>query len=145
MINILIIIITGILGAIMTFYVSHYYKQGPVRASALLSLLVGLFFYFFPEMLNNYLTKNIPVVFIGTSFIGMISTTTKRSYVHLAIAGFLFSIIYINKNNLFQGFGGALGALAFIALLTTFAFSFAFSKSVHKLKAVLRLRRRKSS
>ncbi|SHK25032.1 hypothetical protein SAMN04488007_2526 [Maribacter aquivivus] len=139
--NNFIIIVTGILGATMTFYISHYHNQGPVRASALLSLLVGLFFYNFPDLMNTYLTKNIPVVFIGTSFIGMISTTTRRSYIHLAIAGCLFSIIYINKNNLFQGFGGALGALAFIALLTTFAFSFAFSKSIHKLKAILRLRK----
>tara|TARA_R110000868_G_scaffold844_6_gene6352 strand:+ start:3489 stop:3647 length:159 start_codon:yes stop_codon:yes gene_type:complete len=52
----------------------------------------------------------------------MISKTTRRSYIYLAIAGYLFSIIHINKNNLFQGFGGALGTLAFIALLTTFAF-----------------------
>ncbi|WP_036154797.1 hypothetical protein [Maribacter forsetii] len=139
--NNFIIIVTGILGAITTFYVSHHHNQGAVRASALLSLLVGLFFYYFPDLLNTYLTKNIPVVFIGTSFIGMISTTTRRSYIHLAIAGCLFSIIYINKNNLFQGFGGALGALAFIALLTTFAFSFAFSKSIYKLKAILRLRK----
>ncbi|SIQ60865.1 hypothetical protein [Maribacter ulvicola] len=139
--NNVIIIVTSILGATMTFYVSHYHNQGAVRASALLSLLVGLFFYCFPDLLNTYLTKNIPIVFIGTSFIGMISTTTRRSYIHLAIAGCLFGIVYINKNNLFQGFGGALGALAFIALLTTFAFSFAFSKSVHKLKAILRLRK----
>ncbi|WP_339723799.1 hypothetical protein [Maribacter stanieri] len=71
----------------------------------------------------------------------MISKTTRRSYIYLAIAGYLFSIIHINKNNLFQGFGGALGTLAFIALLTTFAFSTAFSKSIYKLKAILRLRK----
>lgn len=39
-----IIIITGILAAITTFNVSHHYNQGAVRAYALLSFLVGLFF-----------------------------------------------------------------------------------------------------
>ncbi|MEP2239672.1 MAG: hypothetical protein ABJI22_14990 [Maribacter sp.] len=137
-----IIILTGILGSTMTFFVSHRFNQGPVRASALLSLIIGLFFYFFPNTLNPYLSSNIPVVFIGTSFIGMISTTTKRSYVHLTIAGLLFSIIYINKNNQFDGFGGALGALAFIALLITFAFSFAFTKGIHRLKLLLKVKKK---
>lgn len=36
-----IIIVTGILAAITTFYVSNDYNQGAVRAYALLSFLVG--------------------------------------------------------------------------------------------------------
>lgn len=71
--NYLIIIVTGILGAWLTFFVSERLKQGPVRASAVLALIVGLFFYCFPELCNAYLTKNIPIVFIGTSFIGMVA------------------------------------------------------------------------
>jgi len=116
--NELIILITGIVGATLTFYVSEQLKQGPVRSSALLSLIIGLFFYFFPELFNDYLTKNIPLVFIGASFIGMVSAKVKINYLSLAIAGCLFSIIYLNKSDFFDGYGGALGAMAFIALLT---------------------------
>jgi hypothetical protein len=63
--------------------------------------------------------KNIPLVFIGTSFIGMVSSKVQGSYFRLAVAGILFSSVYINKSHFFQGFGGALGTLAFISLLTT--------------------------
>ncbi len=140
--NNLIIILTGIIGSTFTFYVNHQLKQGPVRASALLSLLVGLFFFSFPDLLNTSLTKNIPIVFIGTSFIGMISSEAQKHYGQLAIAGLLFSIIYTNKNNLFEGFGGALGAMAFIALLASLTFSFTFSKVIQKVKVYQRFRRK---
>ena len=76
--NIILIILASILGATLTFYVSEALKQGPVRASALLSLIIGLFFYYFPDILNVYLTKNIPLVFIGASFIGMASQKLSR-------------------------------------------------------------------
>ncbi|MBU2996415.1 hypothetical protein KO500_08210 [Cellulophaga baltica] len=141
--NSVILILTGILGATVTFYVSHSLKQGAVRASALLSLIVGLFFYFFPSLLNVYLTTQIPIIFIGTSFIGMISSEAKKHYGQLATAGVLFSIIYINKNHLFDGFGGALGALAFIALLASLAFSFLFSKVLWRIQVYLRYRKNK--
>ncbi len=124
----LIIVLTGVLGATLTFYVSEELKQGPVRASALLSLIVGLFFYCFPNALSTYLTINIQIVFIGTSFIGMVSSHAMKSYKRLAVAGSLFSIIYINSNNLFEGYGGALGALALIALLATMGTSTVLSK-----------------
>ena len=128
--NYFIIIITSILGATLTFYVANHLKQGATRASALLSLIVGLFFYSFPGILNEFLTKNIPLVFIGASFIGMVSPRiVSRNYIVLFVAGILFGIIYNYKNNFFEGYGGALGALAFIALLITNSFFKVFSKN----------------
>jgi uncharacterized membrane protein len=44
--NIVVIIISGILGATVTFYISDKLKQSAVRSSALLSLIVALFFIF---------------------------------------------------------------------------------------------------
>ena len=126
--NFIILAITGVLGATLTFYVSEQLNQGVVRGSALLSLIVGLFFYCFPEVLDVYLTKNIPIVFIGTSFIGMASPKGQKHYLLLAISGILFSLVYINKSHFFNGYGGALGTLACITLLTSMAFSHAYSK-----------------
>ena len=117
--NLIIIIISGVFGAILTFYVSERYKLSPVKSSAFLSLVVALFFYFFPDLLNSFLTKNIPIVFFGTSFIGMVSSKMNGSYFQLTVAGILFSLIYSIKSHFFEGFGGALGALAFISLVIT--------------------------
>jgi hypothetical protein len=127
--NDLILILIGALGAVLTFYVSESLKQGAVRASALLSLIVGAFFYTFPTALNLYLTQNIPIVFIGTSFIGMVSAQVTRSYRLLAIAGGLFGIIYIHKSQFFDGYGGALGTLACVILLLTLSVYARISKN----------------
>lgn len=127
--NTFILIITGILGATLTHFVSEHLRLGAVKASALLSLIVGLFFYAFPNVLNGYLTEHLPIVFVGTSFIGMVSAKTLKSYTLLAIAGTLFTGIYITKSHVFDGYGGALGALAFIALVTTMGFAFVVSNS----------------
>ncbi len=85
--NDLVIVLTGVMGSVLTFYVSTQLKQGAVRASALLSLIVAIFFYIFPLILNSYLTTQIPLVFIGTSFIGMVSTKTNVKYFQLVLAG----------------------------------------------------------
>lgn len=135
--NIITIILASVLGATVTFYVSEQLKQGPVRASALLSLTIGLFFYCFPNVLNVYLTQNIPLVFIGASFIGMASPKGKNNYLLLAFAGLLFSIVYINKSAFFKGYGGALGTLAFIALITTLFFAHLLT---HKSKMLSRFK-----
>lgn len=81
-------------------------------------------------------------MFIGTSFIGMISSKERGNYTQLAIAGSLFGLIYINKSDLFEGYGGALGALAFIALLTTLGFSVVLSKRSKITKPILEISKR---
>lgn len=141
--NTLVIIITGILGATLTFYFNEHLKQGPVRSSAMLSLIVGLLFYLFPELLNPFLTKNIPVVFIGGSFIGMISFKAKGTYVILVIASIIFSCIYLNKSQFFNGYGGALGNSAFIALLITMGVSMLFFKRNRLTNRILLARRKR--
>ncbi|QOW09758.1 hypothetical protein Q73A0000_04935 [Kaistella flava (ex Peng et al. 2021)] len=133
--------VSGILGATLTFYVSEHYKLGPIRSSALLSVSVGLFFYCFPHLFNSYLTKNIPLVFMGTSFIGMVSSKSYGSYFRLAVAGTLFSTIYCNKSLFFEGFGGALGALAFISLLTVISISDLLSRKAKMKRVYVRARR----
>jgi hypothetical protein len=130
-----ILILTGILGALGTFIVNNDFDQGAVRASALLSLIVGLFFFSFPEVLPAYLTKNIPLVFIGASFIGMVSSRVISRYILVGIAGAIFSIIYLNTSEFFAGYGGALGTTAAISVLVSLGLAFAAkSKTLAKLK-----------
>ncbi|WAC39885.1 hypothetical protein [Pedobacter sp. SL55] len=139
--NIFIITITAVIAAILTFFTNHKLKQGPVRSSALLSLLVALFIYFFPNVLTPYLTKNIPVVFIGGSFIGMVSKKIVDSYIKLAIAGLVFAMIYLNTSTFFAGYGGALGASAGISLLSVLSLPFFTPKKHHLTNGILQLRK----
>lgn len=135
--NILILIIFGILGAVLTFYASEKFKISAVKSSALLSLMLALFFYFFPSVVNSFLSKNIPLVFFGTSFIGMVSPQIKVGYKRLAIAGAIFPLLFIFKSDFFEGFGGALGALAFISLLATLGFSDLLMNKRNILKSIV--------
>jgi len=115
--NLLLLITISFLSATITFYVNEELKQGPVRSSALLSLIVGSYFYFFPDTMDPYLVKSIPVVFIGASFVGMVSARLLSSYLLIGIGGILFCIIYLHTSNFFNGYGGALGTSAAISLL----------------------------
>ncbi len=129
-----ILFITGIISALLTYVVNNKYEQGAVRASAGLSLLVGLFFYFFPDIFTPYLTKNIPIVFIGATFIGMVSSKILSSYLLVGFSGFIFSIIYLNASPFFKGYGGALGTTAAISVLVSLSLT-VVSKS-EKLKKI---------
>ena len=133
-----ILFFTGIISSILTYVVNNKYRQGAVRASAGLSLLVGLFFYFFPELFSPYLTKNIPIVFIGATFIGMVSSKILPSYLLVGFSGFIFSIIYLNASPFFKGYGGALGTTAAISVLVSLSLA-VVSKS-EKIKRIKKYR-----
>lgn len=135
-----IFIFTGIVAATATYFVSTRLRQGPVRASALLTLLVAGFCNLFPQLLSPHLAKNIPVVFIGASFIGMVSSQHLSTYLGLSASSIIFTIIYLNTSKLFTGYGGALGLSACISLLVVL--SIPYFKSKRKLTVgFLQLRR----
>jgi len=136
-----VLILTAIIAAMLTFYVNHQLKQGPVRSSALLSLIVASTLYLFPDLLPAGFAKNIPVVFIGGSFIGMASKKIIDSYFKLAISGLVFAIIYLNTSRFFNGYGGALGASAGISLLSVLSLPFFTPKKHHLTNGVLQLRK----
>lgn len=130
-----VLIFTGIIGAVVTFFINVKLKQGPVRGSALPSLVVALLFYFFPKTLNPYLTENIPLVFFGASFIGMVSSKVLSNYYLLALSGALFGTFFINSSEFFQGYGGSLGTTAAISLLFSLGIVI-FSKSKNLQKVI---------
>lgn len=118
--NELILFITGGLGALLTFVVAHDLKQGAVRASAGLSLIVGLLFYGFPELISVELGVEIPVVFFGASFVGMTGSHRVKSKVLIFLGGLIFSGIYLASSEIFDGFGGKLGTSACISSVVIF-------------------------
>jgi uncharacterized membrane protein len=77
-------------------------KQGAVRSSALLTLIVSGFLYFFPQLLSTYLTQYIPAVFIGASFYRVWYPKTQLStYFGLSLAGVIFTTILLKYQQVF--------------------------------------------
>lgn len=122
MIYFLILCLSAIVSTFLTYYLNIHYKQGPVRASSILALLVGGFFYFFPDLFPEAYTKNIPLYVIGGSFIGMVSSTIQISNISLLLSPIIFSLLTHYTSKMFINYGGALGTTACISLLSTMAF-----------------------
>ncbi len=141
MIEIIILGVTSITAAAATFYVNHQLKQGPVRSSAVLSLIVALLCLLLTDLVPVYYSKNIPIVFIGGSFIGMVSKKLTHNYWKLAMAAIIFSIIYLNTSAFFNGYGGALGASAGIALMSVLSLPFLSPRKHRLTNGVLQLRK----
>ncbi|MDM8173507.1 MULTISPECIES: hypothetical protein [Olivibacter] len=140
--SVLILFIVSFAAAISTFYVNEHLKQGPVRSSAFLSLTIAIFFFLFPKLLSPYLTTNIPVVFIGSSFIGMVSARLVSNYFLIGAAGLVFCTVYLNTSSFFNGYGGALGTSAAISLLAVLSLpilkaSGKFTNGFHLLRKIV--------
>ena len=116
-----IILISGIIGALLTFYLNNRLQLGGVMASAGVSVVAAGFFYIFPDILNEYLKTNIPIVIMGASFIGMATSRVIRQHWVIGVSGFIFSVIFLFTGSFFDGFGGSLGTTAAISLICVFA------------------------
>lgn len=119
--RIIIVLITGILGAVITFWMNEGLGYGPVRSSAFPSLVIGLIFHFWGTSLPDLL-HTVPTIYIGASFVGMVSSNVMSGYKRVGTAGFIYGVIYLNSSLFFQGFGGALGMTAAISVLVTLCF-----------------------
>ncbi len=122
MLQFVVLLLCSVSATLLTYEINIRFKQGPVRASALIALIVGGFFYFFPNLLPEFYTKNIPLYVIGGTFIGMVSSAINISYVSLILSPILFAVLLHYTSKVFNGFGGALGTTACIALMCTMAF-----------------------
>ena len=134
------IYLTSILGAFLTFLVSTKYKQGPVRASALLTLFVASTCSLFSELFSEDIANQIPWVFFGASFVGMTSSKLTRNYTSIIFAGIVFGFIYTVSPTFFNGYGGALGTAACISILVVIGINnlIRLLKALKKKKGLLK-------
>lgn len=119
--------ITGVLGSVITFWLSVRGKQGAVRASALLSLLVGIVFLLLKNTLPE-VWSSVPAAFMGASFVGMASPKVLGNAWWVALSGGLFGLIFINTSQYFTGYGGGLGTTADIAVVAALGLLVAFKR-----------------
>src|SRR5690606_39119505 len=113
--------LASLFGTFVTYGVNIKAKQGPVRASALVALATGLFFYVFQDSLPVFYVANIPMYIVGGSFIGMVTSTTHINRYSLAFSAGVYAFLLWFAARKFDGFGGSLGLLACVALMCTMA------------------------
>ena len=108
MLTTLLIILGGCLGAIGTFQLQSM-GASVVVASCIVGLLGALIGY---GMKNEDLAM---VIFAG-SFVGM-TTISIASLPLILLAGLACGILYVLSESIFVGYGGKLGAIAFVSLI----------------------------
>ena len=109
----ILLVLGGAFGAVGAF---QFQKWGvnPVVASCLIGLLGAIIGYFLG---NEELTL---VVFAG-SFVGMTSVSLG-TFPMVFFAGLICGVLYILMLPFFDGYGGKLGAIAFVSLTIVLSF-----------------------
>lgn len=119
----LIIFLLSIIAALVTQHISIDWKQGPVIASASVSLVFGVTFFFLPAEMFGYnielIVKSAPVAVMGASFAAMSSGEMIPTKKLMVIAGAVFSLVFLFASPLFQGLGGGLGTTACVSVIMT--------------------------
>ncbi len=95
-----------ILAGLLTFYLSNEVGLGLVVASGLIGVLTSIFF---PKY--KY-AAYCGAAYCG-SFVGMSSKFLLTNYNEFLLASIIAGLIFVIARNIFSGFGGKLGAIAF--------------------------------
>jgi len=91
-----------IIGAVAAYILNAYIGLGAIIASALIGLL------------GATLVPNYSVSIYCGSFVGMVSPMVLHDFYHVIIAGFIAGVILMLAEEVYKGYGGKLGASAFI-------------------------------
>ncbi len=109
-----LIIVFSILGALVTYIVNIRFEQGPVLASGLVGLFAGAIL----PVLFGAIGITLAIATFGASFVGMSATDKMKEESMIIFAGLLFGLIYIFSAPYFGGAGGKLGTIAFASVLS---------------------------
>lgn len=127
--SIIIIIVSGILGAVCTYMLNNRMKLGGVMASAIVTIVASLILLTFPKFLNSQLMEDLPFVIMGATFVGMASEKIAGSYLVIILSGIVYSLVFICTGTFFEGFGGSLGTTAAIAFCSILGLQKLFLKN----------------
>lgn len=105
----------------ITYYLNNTKQLGPVKASALIALPVGIMYqlsiYYSVE---TELMKDFAAIMMGATFMGMISNKHAHQFIDFTISAIIFCTLYQHTSSFFNGFGGLLGTIACISILCVF-------------------------
>lgn len=120
--EVIIILIVSIIAGMATYIISNILKKGPILASAIITLISGIFLpYFFPELGYTVVTAAA-----CSSYAGMITVENAMNLREMAIVSLLTGILYIAASNAYVGIGGRLGTIAAISCFSWLGFKKVF-------------------
>ncbi|TDN79648.1 hypothetical protein DET49_13610 [Salegentibacter sp. 24] len=106
----LYLILFAVTGAMSTFFINIELKLGPVIAAGLIGCLAS----FVPSInRKSKLLKEVPPAVYCGVFVGMTSASVAPNLKFILLAGFIAGSILMLSKNIFNGFGGKLGTIAF--------------------------------
>jgi len=113
-----LIVLTCILGGILTYFINHFVSLGAVISSAIVGLTGGLL----AKLLNTKEANSLALAFYCGSYVGMSSINVLENIFIVALAAFFTGLIFILTKGIFKGYGGKLGTMAFIGVVILIIF-----------------------
>jgi hypothetical protein len=135
MIQELVWIGTGVTAAWSTYWIHTRFRVNPVMASSLVTLAFALGVSSLGH--SQEWVQQIPYAAIGGSFIGMSTKKTMKGLETVLLASLIFGVIFTRSSHFFEGFGGALGISACIAVLTAVTWRKFAKRTRYRLRRAL--------
>lgn len=107
----LLIVVGGMLGALATFYLQKWGLH-----AVLASCLVGLVGYLIAYLVQQ---EDLALVIFAGTFVGMTAVSIATLPIIL-LAGTICGLLFILTEPFFMGYGGKLGAIAFVSVGVVF-------------------------
>ena len=112
------ILLISLLGAHVTYWLSHHTKMGAIRASALSTLV----FVAVTSPFSFLILAKLQAAYFGATFVGM-SDASRLGEKRILLAAVIFGAIFSFLLRFRGGIGGTLGASAFVACLLVYGLS----------------------
>ncbi|MEH6407282.1 MAG: hypothetical protein V7767_08385 [Leeuwenhoekiella sp.] len=111
------VILFVITGGLATYCLNINLNIGPVLAAS----LVGLLASFIPFLkINTSLVKEVPEATYCGAFVGMTAPQVATDIKFILFASFMTGAMFLLCKNVFNGFGGKLGTIAFGGVAVTY-------------------------
>lgn len=112
-----------VLGAIATHYLNVHVALGPVIAAA----AVGTVASFVPALNKEArLLQEVPAAAYCGAFVGMSSQNVAGNFPFILFASLVAGMLLVFSKNIFRGFGGKLGTVAFGGVAVAYLMFFLF-------------------
>ncbi len=104
------LILFAVIGAVLTFYLNTSAHLGPIIAASLVGFVASYIPLFNKK---SEILEEFPAAVYCGSFVGMTSLQVAPDIKFILFAGFIAGTILMLSKNIFNGFGGKLGTVAF--------------------------------